>query len=238
MQAQRQLTQTEWELFLTGEVLTASLLGKLVYAEPDQVWLQSLADEDVFAELPLGEAQPDAQRGLALLQGWAKAQRGAMSSEAFDDLRVDYTRLLTGAGNLLAPPWESVYFNEERMVFQEQTMQVRAWYHRFGLEAPKYNAEPDDHIGLELIFVAHLAQQALVALDQQDQIGFETMLASQREFLSEHLLTWASQWCKLVDEHAYTDFFRGVALLVQGILVEIGATLQVKPVKRVRGGVR
>lgn len=234
MQPQSEFTAADWAAFLTGEALAGSLLGRLIYAEPDKVWLQSLADEDIFAESPFGNAQPDVQRGLDLLQGWAQVQRGSMSDEAFEDLRVDYTRLLMGAGRLLAPPWESVYFNNERMVFQEQTMQVRAWYHRFGLEAPKYNAEPDDHIGLELIFVAHLAQEALVALDQQDQSGFETMLAAQREFLSEHLLTWAFEWCKLAEAHANTDFVRGIALLTRGVLTEIASTLQVKPVVQIK----
>ncbi|MCC6801278.1 MAG: molecular chaperone TorD family protein [Anaerolineae bacterium] len=234
MQPKREFTAADWASFLTGEALAGSLLGRLIYAEPEKAWLQSLADEDIFAESPFGNAQPDVQRGLDLLQSWAQVQRGSMSDEAFDDLRVDYTRLLTGAGNLLAPPWESVYFNDARMVFQEQTMQVRAWYHRFDLEAPKYNAEPDDHIGLELIFVAHLAQETLVALDQQDQSGFETMLATQREFLSEHLLTWAFEWCKLVEAHANTDFFRGIALLTRGVLTEIAATLQVQPVVQIK----
>lgn len=238
MQPQRQLTQSEWGSFLAGEALAASLLGRLVYAEPEKMWLQSLVAEDVFSESPIGNDQPDVQRALALLQGWAQAQRGGISAEAFDDLRVDYTRLLVGAGNVLAPPWESVYFNHERMVFQEQTLQVRAWYHRFGLEATKHTSEPDDHIGLELNFVAHLAQQALVALEKQDQTAFEMLLASQREFLSEHLLKWAFEWCRLVETQANTDFFRGIALLVQGILTEIAATLQMKPIAQVTVGAR
>ena len=230
MQGQREFTKTEWDSFLTGEALAASLLGRMLYSYPDKAWLQSLADDDVFAESPLGDAQPDVQRGLVLLQGWAQEQRGGMSSESFDDLRVDYTRLFLGADRVLAPRWESVYFNEERMVFQEQTMQVRAWYRRFGLEAANRNAEPDDHIGLELGFMAHLAQQALVALDQQDQSTFEHLLAVQRDFLSKHLLMWAPQWCDLVEAQANTDFLRGIALLTRGILAEIATILHAKAI--------
>jgi TorA maturation chaperone TorD len=225
---QHEFNQSDWAAFLTGEALAAGLLGKILYGYPEKAWLQSLADEDVFAESPLGGTQPNVQRGLALLQGWAQSTRGGMASEAFDDLRVDYTRLMLGVERVLAPPWESVYFNEARLVFQEQTVQVRAWYKRFGVEAANHEQEPDDHIGLEFAFVAHLAQQALAALDQQDAAAFEGLLAAQREFLAEHLLKWAAQWCELVETQANTDFFRGIALLVRGVLAEIAAALQIR----------
>ena len=50
------------------------------------------------------------------------------------------------------------------MIFQEQTLHVRQWYSRFGLQVVKLHKEPDDHIGLELEFVAHLANLALQAI--------------------------------------------------------------------------
>lgn len=228
MQQQGEFTRTDWVSFFTGEALVASLLSRILYTYPDKAWLQSLADEDVFSESPLGNNQPDVQDGLELLQGWTRTARGGITSEAFDDLRVDYTRLLMGPGTILAPPWESVYFNEERLVFQEQTIQVRAWYRRFGVETANANQEPDDHIGLEFAFVAHLAQQALIALDQQEQTVFESLLAAQHEFLSKHPLSWVPQWCSLVESQANTDFFRGVALLTKGILAEIATTLHIR----------
>ncbi len=228
MQQPAEFTAIDWVSFLTGEALAASLLGKTLYTYPDRAWLQALIDEDVFSEAPLGNNRPDVQRGLGLLQAWSQRERGGLSSAAFDDLRADYTRLLVGAGVVLAPPWESVYFNEERLVFQEQTLQVRAWYRRFGLEASNHSQEPDDHIGLELAFVAHLAQQTLIALEQQEQSSFESLLAAQREFLSKHLLRWAAEWCRLTETQANTDFFRGIALLTQGTLAEVAAVFHIQ----------
>ncbi len=134
MQPTEGYTPADWVSFLTGELLAATLLGKILYTDPEREWLQSLADENIFAESPLGNAQPDVQLGLNLLQSWAETARGAFTENAFDELRDDYTRLFLGPATVLAPPWESVYFNDERMVFQEQTMQVRGWYQRFELE--------------------------------------------------------------------------------------------------------
>lgn len=222
-----ELSRTDWISFLAGEALAAGLLGRILYTYPEKNWFQALADGEVFSESPLGNDQPDVQQGLALLQSWAQTVRAGMSSEAFDELRVDYTRLMLAGDRVLAPPWESVYFSEERLVFQEQTMQVRAWYHRFGVDATNHAQEPDDHIGLEFAFVAHLAQQALAALEQDEPDTFENALAAQREFLSEHLLRWAPQWCNLVESQAYTDFFRGIALLTKGILAELTEELEI-----------
>jgi TorA maturation chaperone TorD len=221
-------SQDEWTALLTGEALTFSLLGRALYSEPDRAWLQSLAADDIFAEAPLGNEQPDVQAGLLLLQDWTLRQRDAMNDEAFEALKADYTRLFQGPGKVLAPPWESVYFSEERMTFQQQTLDVRNWYRRFGLQAVRLYQEPDDHIGLELIFVSHLAQRSLQALEQNDIAAFETLIAAQRDFLTAHLLKWAALWGKAVRSQVRTDFFRGIALLTQGVLADVNAKLNRK----------
>ena len=42
-------TDKDWGTILTGEKLLFGLLGKILYAELDKPWLQSLIDEDVFS---------------------------------------------------------------------------------------------------------------------------------------------------------------------------------------------
>ncbi len=222
-------SQDEWMSLLTGETLAFSLLGRALYGEPDRVWLQSLAADDIFAEAPLGNDQPDVQAGLQLLQEWTMRNREALNDEAFAALAADYTRLFQGPGKVLAPPWESVHSSEERMTFQQQTLDVRNWYRRFGLQAIRLYQEPDDHIGLELIFVSHLAQRGLQALAQNEAAAFEELIAAQRDFLTEHLLNWAALWSKSVHTQAGTDFFRGIALLTKGVLAEVSAKMNLKP---------
>ncbi|MBI4785625.1 MAG: molecular chaperone TorD family protein [Chloroflexi bacterium] len=211
----------EWSLALTGEMLTFGLLGKAFYTYPERPWVRALVDEDVFAEAPFAAEQPDVIAALGLLQAWSQAHKNGISDEAFDNLRADYTRLFIGPGKVLTPPWESVQFSEERLTFQEQTLQVRGWYQRFGLAAEKLYAEPDDHIGLELEFVAQLARLGLAALEENDQTKFKQLLDGQRGFLSEHLLKWGPAWCSQVADQAQTDFYRGIALLTRGALAEI-----------------
>lgn len=218
--------QRDWLPLLTGEALVCGLLGRLLYAEPDQAWLQTLAAEAVFDDIPFGADQPEVVAGLELLQAWGQEHRAGLSDEDFASLRGDYARLFQGPGKLLAAPWESAQMTAERQLFQGPTLQVRGWYRRFGLEAARLHTEPDDHIGLELSFLAHLAQLGLEALAQGDEPRLNETLSAQRDFLKAHPLRWTPLWCEQVERHARTDFFRGVARVARGVLAELAATFR------------
>jgi TorA maturation chaperone TorD len=221
-------TDPVWQTQLTGEVLLFNLLGKLLYEVPTRELLQPLIDNDVFTEAPFAETQPDVIAGLPMLAKWCRTyQQESGENGILKELQVDYTNLFTGIGKLPVAPWESVYFNDERLVFQTQTMDVRAWYHRYGLEVLNLHQEPDDHIGLELMFVAHLAQLGLAALEAENDLEFEQVLAAQRGFLSKHLFLWVPLWCKQMLEYARTDFYRGLALVIRGALFELGRILEI-----------
>ncbi len=209
---------------LTGEMLTFALLGKAFYVFPDRAWVDQLVDQDVFAQAPFAESQPDVVAALTLLQRWSRS----LSGEVFADLCSDYTRLFIGPGKVLAPPWESVHFSDDRLTFQESTLRVREWYRRFGLQAEKLHHEPDDHIGLELEFVAHLAKRALQALEQDDQAEYDAAVAAQRRFITEHPGRWAAGWCRQVETQARTDFYRGMAILTRGAVAETARLLNIE----------
>jgi TorA maturation chaperone TorD len=203
---------------LLGETLLFSLLAKILYQYPEKegkAWLQSLIDSEAFSELPVTASSEDMKAGLKLLQKWSQA---GLTDTTFTEMQKDYLRLFIGPDKVIAAPWESVFFNESRQTFQEQTLEVRNWYRRFELEPEKIYQEPDDHIGLELTFVAHLANQALLALDAGDQVKSKALVEARREFLAEHLMKWAFAWCDLVTKNAHTDFYKGIALLTSGSL--------------------
>jgi TorA maturation chaperone TorD len=134
---------------------------------------------------------------------------------------------------VLAPPWESVHFSEERLTFQERTLQVRQWYARFGLQCERLHNEPDDHIGLELAFTAHLSSLAAQAIERGDHKALADILDAQRSFLSEHLLTWAAGWCTQVCQESRTGFYRGIALMVRGVVAELADNLGIESYVRV-----
>ena len=213
---------------LAGEMLLFNLLGKAFYAAPNREWLDALVKDDIFAESPFGGAQPDTRAGLALLQTWNRVNRDGISDAALESLQAEYTRLFIGPGPVVAPPWESVSFSEERLLFQRETFQVRAWYARFELTVPNLHREPDDHIGLELSFVAHLAELALQAIQAHEEEGFQEALEAQRRFLAEHLLRWGPGWCSRVEAASTNEFYSGLALVTRGALSELSEQLAVQ----------
>ena len=187
-----------------------------------------MVDETVFEEIPFAEDNPSVVDGLAMLQKWMINWQGGNTDPIFDDIKSDYTRLFIGPEKVMAPPWESVYFSEERLVFQEQTLQVRNWYQRFGLASEKIYKEPDDHIALEISFIAHLASLSLEALEVNDQPTLAKTLQAQQDFLKEHLLQWGPKWCDSVIENARTDFYKGTALLLRGAFTELKQTFDLE----------
>jgi putative dimethyl sulfoxide reductase chaperone len=217
--------QTEW---FTGELLLFGLLGKLLYTPPECDWYCRLVAEDVFAELPLAVDQPDVAAALQRLQTWRAGLAGQLSDDTFDTLRADYNRLFFGPGRVEAALWESVYFNDERMLFQEQTAQVRHWYERYGLEPTSATREPEDHLGLELAFLAQLAAKGLQALDDQRPAEVDELLAAQRLFLADHPLRWVPTWYGLVEQQARTEFWRAIAQLIHGALQAVAGHLEVE----------
>ncbi|MDR3053183.1 MAG: molecular chaperone TorD family protein [Coriobacteriales bacterium] len=203
---------------LLAASLTFAVLGKSLYQELSVAELEQLLQAQVFTGLPYGAAQEDSQRGIACLSEWTRANSEGLSQESLDAIRHDYLYLFAGVGHPGASPWESTYFNEARATFAKQTLEVRDWYKRYGLMIERKNREPDDAIGYELSFVAHLAQGAATALASAREADYEEHLQALRGFLTEHLLRWAFIWSDRVQQNARSDFYRGLALLVCGSL--------------------
>jgi putative dimethyl sulfoxide reductase chaperone len=223
---------TNWETVLLGENLVFNLCGRILYEELDRTWLQSLIDDDIFSDVPFGETQERVQEGLKFLKSWTEENKSGISEESFLKLRTEYMRIFVGIGKVPVPVWESVYFSDAKLLFQKQTLDVRNWFRRFQLEAEKLHQEPDDHIGLELQFLGHLAGLGLEALDEQNDARLQELISAQRDFLNQHLLKWILKWEKLLLKHAKTDFYKGVGLLAVGAVLEsadiVGAPIPVE----------
>jgi TorA maturation chaperone TorD len=203
------------------------VLGKTLYREPEREELNCLLAERIFVEVPFGGAQADSIRGVATLNSWTEANADGLSQDSIDAIHHDFFYLFAGVGRPLASPWESVYFNEGRLMFEKQTLEVRDWYRRFDVMIELKNREPDDHIGYQLSFIAHLAQRAFEAADAGDFADYERILRSLKDFLTEHLLRWAFVWSIRVQENARSRFYSGIALLVSGSLKTLAAELAI-----------
>ena len=206
----------EWRRRQQEQALAYHFLGRCFYEVPRAEWLAAFAGDRLFEAWPFPSGDDRTDAGLALLttfcRGWDPVQ--------LDALTWDFNRLFVGPGEMLAAPWESVYRSKTKLTFQEPTLQVREIYERFGVQAPAIHREPDDHLGLELAFVATLSDLAVRAAASEDAAQFTRCFETQRNFLRDHLLAWAPACLALVEKHAETYYYRGAALLALGSLAE------------------
>ena len=200
---------------LAAYALAFKLLGMAFYQPPSEELLRKLGEDGLLAEWPLQPAAPASTRGRALLLAYlATAEPSALAPA----LRNDFAELFVGPDHVAAPPWESVYLSREHLLFDVQTLQVRQEYERFGLQIPRVNREPDDHIGFELLFVAQLLDLAAQALEHGQRNEAVHSLTAAHTFLSQHPRMWVGLFAERLDRHASTDFYRGLGqLLVESL---------------------
>ncbi|MBK7822752.1 MAG: molecular chaperone TorD family protein [Tessaracoccus sp.] len=185
-----------------------SVLGRFHRAAPDEQTLLTLWE--LLPEWPL--ASDKAREGLAEL---AASHR---EGESTDAIRRDHDRLYGDTAAAVVAPYESVHRGTEGLVFDEQTLEVRAAYRELALKAPRLNREPDDHVGLEFDFVAQSCLRAIDALDAGNDAEAAGLIWIGAAFLRDHLLPWAPEMLTTMIGEAHTHFMRGVGLLSLGAL--------------------
>jgi TorA maturation chaperone TorD len=186
-------------------------MSRFLLAPVDRVLQEHLAEPGQLQSWPMPR-DAETARGIEHLCA------SQVANETQAELGQDFERLLTGPNPPLAPPYESVYRSTERLLFDGPTFEVRAEYLRVGVRAPNFNREPDDHIGLELSFLAIVCGKALEALERSDALALDEALELQRRFLTEHLLCWAGECLAMIELSAKTSFYKGVGALGLGVL--------------------
>ncbi len=207
----------EMRAILEARGFAYSLLTRIFLEEPSLELVRSLVESDVVSLFPYaGEADLIGQ-GVDEVREFLR-DHAVVSPTSVDEVRWDYTRMFVGPDRLPAPPWESAYRTEDRLLFQEETLAVRLAYAQHGFVNPHLGAEPDDHIGLELSFMYETCRLAAEQAATGDEAGLTGILRDQEDFLTQHLLRWAPAFAADVTETAQTGFFRGFAHLLNGYL--------------------
>ena len=131
---------------------------------------------------------------------------------------AEYNRLFVGPGRLPAPLYESVWRSEDRLLMQDQTLQVRAIYRRYGLESRYGCSQPDDHVAVELEFYAALQMKALGDLAMGRTGGFAALIQAQQSFFTLHLYPWVPAFCEAIGSRSTSSLFRGLAACTKEVL--------------------
>lgn len=126
----------------------------------------------------------------------------------------DYLQLLIGFGMPAAPPWGSVYLNEEHLLKQHSTQNLMLFLRDHSIYFTQAENEPVDHIGYCLQALSLLLQRA----DHSQVVS---------EFLTLHLLPWVGRFITLGKARAQTNFYRLLIVLLESILNQLSQIYQV-----------
>ena len=133
-------------------------------------------------------------------------------------LAATYQALFIGPGHLAAPPWGSVYLDEESVLFGGSTLEWRAFLREQQLTLATGNNDPEDHFGLMCWAMAQLAEQ-------NNWPAVQTLL-------EQHLLTWTAQYLNLLHQHAPAGFYQALAELARVTFDTLQHTTGLQPAVR------
>lgn len=188
-------------------------------------WFLTPPSREMLAGLAGGDAETDPADDLD--QAWQALARSVPDPDALsvDELGAEFTRLMSGIQEGLGPPppFESVW-REERLI-GETTVAVIEAYARAGFADIAPEAGPQDHIAVELKFMALLALREAEARRSGDMAGADRRLAQQREFLEQHLSAWVPRWADKIKTEARMPLFAALAELTRAGLAQAGLEL-------------
>ena len=120
--------------------------------------------------------------------------------EGLEKLQIEYTRLFINAiPAVIAPPYSSVYLDQEGNLFGPSAVWVRKFYQQNGFELSGEGDIPD-HLVLELDFLALLLDE-----DQDDEA---------EQFLREHFRKWFPLFRERVLSGSTNTFYSTLLSLV------------------------
>lgn len=212
-------SQTRHEL---AEVLHADrlylyeLTHKIFSGVPSAELLELAASEQTAASVELLSREED---DLHRAAGYLRRLDGRRKEEGFfERVKSEYMKLLEGPGRLLAYPWASTFLGKEKTLFQACTLEVRDFYRRYGMLPAQYPKVADDHISLELHFMARLSRRAQEAFQTGDRERLDGCLDGQRDFLKGHMLRWVPEYADRLSQAESRLFYPQAAALVSAFL--------------------
>jgi putative dimethyl sulfoxide reductase chaperone len=181
----------------------AATLARLHDRELDAATIAALREigfPDNLALLPPDDAARDAWAAMRAAVTDLPARPGPADLDA---LAAEYAAIyLTGAYNV--SPCESFWLDEDHLHCQQPMWSLREVYGAAGLAAPDWRKRPDDHLVLQLQYLAHMLRRAASA---------EFFPAALARTMDEHLLRWLPDFAARLTQRADLPFYATLAHL-------------------------
>ncbi|MEQ5285738.1 TorD/DmsD family molecular chaperone [Providencia huaxiensis] len=209
------ITDTQLQLEPSETVVTLKLLYQLFFFEPNAILLKEVCSSGILLYW-----QEKLGNDCSVLENYL------FDENVLDKLQADHLSLFVGIGMPLAPPWGSVYLDEENLLFRSSTYQWIAFLEEHKFRYILDEKQPQDHIGLMLSVLATLWQKIMDPnLKGEDK---EYYKHATRIVLYEHLLTWEERFCQLVYQNTKTPVYRLAGEITHIVVNMLARELQVQ----------
>ena len=128
-----------------------------------------------------------------------------------EDLAVEYARLFVGPFGLKAPPYGSIYLDNDRTVMGPSTMETIRFYEEEGLARDEGFNELPDHIAVELEFMYYLIYKEVGALEKREPERALEYQRKQELFLGRFLGKWVQLFCRNIKDGTDNRFYLALA---------------------------
>ena len=191
---------------LKGYNMLLYFTGTMIMFDPSRECIHDFWTQGILKNLPVSSRNPRFIEAASQLRESVEDQKSN-----FGMMKQDYTILFDGAVNSLAPPYESVYLNAERSLYDKPPLEVREFYKSYGWESKYKGKIPDDHLGVELLFLTLMVEKLL---EFDDEICSTEMRNEIRRFIKQHLMSWIPEWNEHIQRHSITLSYKGIGTLV------------------------
>ena len=166
--------------------------------------------DEAISWLDYGQEQFEASREA--IADFLRSGGGQGSAVLLQDMKAEYGRLFLGPDPLVAPPYESMYRNQDSpQVPGPSTEAVRSFYQGSGLQLAPSHSDLPDHVATECDFMHRLCQTEANAWQRGDDKRAKEYRMQEHHFLDKHLAFWLPALCHRIQSDTRCKFYWGLA---------------------------
>jgi len=212
MKSENNKIATERKNLLKGYNMLLYFAGSMIMNEPTEECVIDFWAKGTLKKLPVSSLNPRFIEAAALLRDSCDDKDSCRKK-----LSEDFFRLFAVSGLPLAPAYASIYLahgNDNGSPREK----ISEFYHSYGWESRSQGKVPEDHLGIELLFLTMMIDKYM-HLD--DDPFYSEMRKEIRTFIDLHILSWIPEWNEDIREHAHTYCYKGIATLIYACVEDI-----------------
>lgn len=206
------ISDTRNHNILKGYNMLLYFAGTMIMFDPSNECIYDFWSEGMLKKLPVSSNNP------SFIKAASQLRESAGDKEVYSRMKVDYQRMFSHDGGALALPLESAYPHSGSRFDSRTYSKVDEFYSSYGWVSKFRQMIPNDHLGIELLFLTILLEK-LFELD--DEACRTAMKQEISRFIEQHLSSWVPEWNNRVQEHSMSLSYKGIASLIQGCTEDI-----------------